>query len=257
MMEPLRFEGLLAATGIDLQSSVDMLVVQVIGELCRYDIEATSQEIYGFARTQPQRLVGLLENMSRALQVGNAIWAYTFLEWRRDAIEKIEQAIGREGLTTGTNWEDPEIPPKRLQEVYDLPYSAASKLGMVDITEHLSGILGFSFKDIQRAIAGNPNTPTEVLVKAAHPFPESVLQNPAFAFLLLGDPTLKQFQDGHLASLYVAAKHLEMTREEKILQRIQEERVKESLTRIIDSPRYIPHYIYLPGSLTPIKNVRS
>jgi Leucine rich repeat variant len=45
-------------------------------------------------------------------------------------------------------------------------------------------------KDIRRAVAANPNTPADVLLRLGAEFPEQLVENPVFSLLLLENPNL-------------------------------------------------------------------
>ncbi len=47
-----------------------------------------------------------------------------------------------------------------------------------------------SDKATREAVAANPNAPTDVLLKLAAEFPQQLLNNPIFSFLLLENPNL-------------------------------------------------------------------
>jgi hypothetical protein len=44
--------------------------------------------------------------------------------------------------------------------------------------------------EIRQSVAGNPNTPTDILWRLGEEFPEEILENPIFSLLLLENPNL-------------------------------------------------------------------
>jgi Leucine rich repeat variant len=86
---------------------------------------------------------------------------------------------------------------------------------------------------VRAAVAGNPNTPTEVLLKLGEEFPDEITANPIFNILLLEDPE-SQFVRLSLA-------RSSTTSEETIarLAKIYDEKIFCAVARNLKTPIYI------------------
>jgi hypothetical protein len=126
--------------------------------------------------------------------------------WRGTAIENSENMapVVVEIQPDPNYYLDPSLPPEDLKMTYSV-LSTEIKNGNTSC-RYAYYPKPASYGDILKAIATNPNTPTETLILAAKKYPEAVLSNPVFPFILMRDPTFDAFADNAIEALMNAAR---------------------------------------------------